>query len=167
LESLLDGIGLAVLALDLDHAVGPDVAGALPWLPVRDACADTVMAFQMLEHMPLEMLGQCLNELRRAAKRTVLISLPDQTPFWNPQPTSSRLEALAIAFHHWTWARQTWRFGRTAEIDPEHFWEIGHDNVTPETVIGAALGAGLKLKRTFRNPYFSYHAFFEFERVLV
>ena len=167
LEILLDRAGLHVIALDLDYAVSPNLVGVLPRLPVKDACTDVVMAFQVLEHMPIEMLQDCLMELRRVARMAILISLPDQTPFWQSYPTSSRMESLAIRFHHWSWARQTWRFEKSVPLDPEHFWEIGHENISSETIVEIAERSGLRLARMFRNPCFTYHTFFVFERVTI
>lgn len=165
LEQLLSQAGFRVIGLDLDHAVSPNVVGVLPQLPMRDAFTDVVMAFQVLEHMPIEMLQDCLLELRRVASKAVLISLPDQTLGWQSPPTSSRMEALAIRFHHWAWARQEWQFRATTPLDPEHFWEIGNDDVTCETITAVATNSGLKLVRLFRNPCFAYHTFFVFDRI--
>lgn len=163
LELLLGRAGFQVIGLDLDCAVHPNIVGVLPRLPLRNACIDVAMAFQVLEHMPIEMLSDCLLELRRVARKAVLISLPDQTPFWKSDPTSSRMEALAIRLHHWAWARQTRRFDVLVGVDPEHFWEIGFGTITNETIADVAADSGLVLRHVFRNPCFSYHAFFIFE----
>lgn len=162
LELLLHRAGYRVIGLDLDYDVLPAMVGVLPRLPVRDRCVDVAMAFQILEHMPIEMLEDCLRELRRVATDTVLISLPDQTQFQEFRPSSSRLESLAIRFHQWTWERQKWRFEISTPLDPEHFWEIGHDNITHERIVAVALNSRLKLVRSFRNPCLPYHAFFVF-----
>lgn len=164
LELLLRQAGFRAIGLDLDPGVSSDVVGTLPRLPMKDACIDVAMAFQVLEHLPFEMFKECLLELRRVARKAILISLPDQTPFWPSTQTSSRMESIAIEFHHWTWKRQTWRFSMKHPLDPEHFWEIGHSNITYETINQLAVDAGLEPNRQLRNPCFSYHTFFVFDR---
>jgi hypothetical protein len=164
LEMLLRHSGAQALALDLDFSLQPNIVGGLPRLPVQDACVDVTMAFQVLEHLPFEMLPDCLLELSRVARKAVLISLPDRTAFWQSHPTSSRLEALAIWFHHWAWARKRLRLKALPPIDPEHFWEIDSAAITSKTIVTLAANSGLSLHHLFRNPYFAYHVFFYFEK---
>lgn len=163
LELMLSRAGYLVAGLDLSHSFHPSIVGALPSLPLRDKCVDVAMAFQVLEHIPFEMLEACLTALRRVSRTTVIISLPDRTPFWQSGPTSSRLEALAARFHRWAWARQAWRFETAVMTDPQHFWEIGHGCVTSETIVSVARSSGLVQRDTFRNPCFAYHTYFIFD----
>lgn len=46
-------------------------------LPFPDAHVDTVMAIDVLEHIPWEDVPQALKEARRVARRKVLITMPD------------------------------------------------------------------------------------------
>lgn len=165
LELLLARSSLHVIGIDLDPALQPDIIGVLPFLPLRDSCVDVAMAFQVLEHMPFGMLGDCLRELRRVARARVIVSLPDRTPFFPFHPTTSRLEALALSFYRWTWTRQRWRYAESTYVDPQHFWEIGNPGITAKTIVEQGAAVGLNILELCRNPYFPYHTFFLFARM--
>jgi ubiquinone/menaquinone biosynthesis C-methylase UbiE len=64
----------------VDHAddLQPDVVADILHLPFEDNSFDVVVACQVLEHLPFEKLPQALKELKRVAKRYVLIDIPQK-----------------------------------------------------------------------------------------
>ena len=164
LEQMLIQLGHTVVGVDIDPLVMPDLIALLPQLPFSDNSFDTVMAFQVLEHMPLELLSDCFSEMGRVSRAKVIISLPDQSPLSEIAVPTSGLEKLAVRFHKWTVRRQKWRQRVALQMDPEHFWEMGIDGVTEETVLATACEAQLDFAQMLRNPCFSYHRFFIFDK---
>jgi SAM-dependent methyltransferase len=52
------------------------VRASLPHLPFADGCFDTVLVFDVLEHVPQE--AEALRELRRVTRRRVILSVPNE-----------------------------------------------------------------------------------------
>jgi SAM-dependent methyltransferase len=85
------------------YAVGVDLMAWRSWrarfllgdvscLAIGDRMFDTVLAFEVLEHVPD--LNAALAELRRVARRNIILSVP------NCQPAPD-LAAAGLTYHHW------------------------------------------------------------------
>lgn len=97
--------GLRLVTMDIDWRLGPDLAGSITHLPFRDRAFPTIMAFEVLEHLPLELLPAAIHDLCRATSDQVVISVPQKT---------DRLRTF-ISLHI---LRRKWN-------DPQHHWELG------------------------------------------
>jgi ubiquinone/menaquinone biosynthesis C-methylase UbiE len=62
------------------------------WLPFKANAFDTVLAFEVLEH--IYDVDRAIAELYRVARKNIIVSVPDCTP--NPV-----LRDAGLAFHHW------------------------------------------------------------------
>ena len=67
--------------VDADRAVEADVLASVTALPFDDSSFDAVLCAEVLEHLPLDEVVPALRELGRVARRTVIVSVPDQRPF--------------------------------------------------------------------------------------
>jgi hypothetical protein len=152
LKQLLEKQNRRVLDLDLDFLTKPDIIGALPFLPFPDKSIDVVMCFQMLEHLPFNILGSCMKEIKRIAKEYILLSLPDRT--------RSKSQIAKYFIYRNLKHPLSWRKYQLIPISKEHFWEIGHSTITEDTLLRVMGNEGLQLVKHFRNPYNSYHHFF-------
>jgi len=66
------------------HSRGLDVVVCdARFLPFKDSLFDTVLAGELLEHLPN--MGLALSEIQRVSKKRVIISLPHE--FWKGDPT--------------------------------------------------------------------------------
>jgi SAM-dependent methyltransferase len=63
-------------------------------LPVVSQAVDTVLAVHVLEHLPAEASGRALTQLRRAARRRVVIAVPLEEV---PDPTFGHVQAFDLA----------------------------------------------------------------------
>lgn len=153
LEYLLRGAGLRVVSLDMATDVGPTAVGLLPDLPLAAESVDGAMAFQVLEHMPFDLLQVCLASLARVSRYAVIISVPNCAPLELARRPSVRRRLLNV------W-RNDGGSHPSPTLDPEHFWEIGYDNLSPGQIVDAATAVGLELDQQFRNEHFLYHHFF-------
>jgi len=160
LSAILDRFGVETITVDMDAALAPNVVAALPDLPLADACADAVVSFETLEHLPLDRLGPCLAELARVSREHVLISVPRRMGILARLRRKLRrtwFAAKGAPRHHHP------RGGVRSRKAPEHQWEIGH-GADADTVIDAARRVGLALVRRFSPPYCEHHCFFVFRK---
>lgn len=152
LKYLLEKNDVHVIDLDLDWNTKPNVSAALPFLPFSDKSIDVVMCFQILEHLPLIMFGATIKELKRVAKEFILLSLPDQTI-----TNSQRLKY----FIYKTFNRPVeWNIYKLRQIDTEHFWEIGHSNISDFAIVNMIKNENLEIIKDFRNQNNRFHHFF-------
>ena len=187
--AVLAARGFDVTTIDFDEALDPDIVADVRDLPVADDAFETVLAAEVLEHIPWDDLPRALSELGRVATRAVVVSVPDARPAvvisaW--LPNAAHLIRLAfrrkIALRHVVWAaslRTSWRRegGRVRKLvsferlnaephafDGEHYWELGTRGAAPEDFVELADAAGLALATSYRSSTFPYHHFFVFAR---
>lgn len=155
LAALLRHLGRSVLTLDPARELGPDVVGSLPQLPFQDDSFDLVCAFEVLEHMPLELLGVNLGEMGRVAVRNVIITVPDQREIHRGKL------GLRISVGQKAYSKTLWQRPLGSLTNPrEHYWEIGLEGVSAETVKDQAQRQGLKsISNYFVRPWFHVFVF--------
>ncbi len=158
LAFLLRKRGKLIFTVDHNPGISPDLIGILPQLPLVSRSVDAVLCFQVLEHLPYGLLETCLGELTRVCKRFVVVSVPDQTVRSSPK------QRLALRVYETIHFPARWK-PLPSDIDPEHFWELGHNGVSAENIIDIATKCVLGLVNHFRNDLFLYHHFFVFERL--
>lgn len=140
---------------DINPRLQPCRVCSLPNLPFSSRSFDVSMCFEVLEHLPFEMLESSLRDLGRLSKLKVLISLPNQGPVILRR--SWKHHVLQIS--RLRWLRRT--RSREKKLPPEHYWEIGFGAVTEATIVQACRSAGLEVVEQLRPPMFPYHHFFE------
>ncbi|MGI6368485.1 MAG: class I SAM-dependent methyltransferase [Anaerolineae bacterium] len=133
--------GITAYGIDLDSALGPDVVATVLELPWASESCDVVACFEVLEHLPWEMLRPALLELHRVCRRHALISLPDASRVLRVH-LSRLLERKQIPL----------RFipARPHVFDGQHYWEIGKRGYDLERVSVAMQEVGFVLEHTFR-----------------
>ena len=146
--------GSIVYSLDFDRRLGPDVEGDVRALPFKDSTFDVVAAFEVLEHIPIEMFEPAINELARVSKKHVIISLPDMSRNFL---VSLRIygilnKQLELPFPS--------RFKQEVNrFNGEHYWEIGKKGFELESINARIEKTGLKListSRPFNAPCFRF-----------
>lgn len=78
----LKKMGLNVTTCDFDEALKPDVLADIRCLPLSDNSFGVVTAFEVLEHIPFEDVPKTLTELKRVSSKTVILSLPYRSSFF-------------------------------------------------------------------------------------
>jgi SAM-dependent methyltransferase len=153
--------GAAVVTLDIDSTLRPDVIGSVFELPFGEGAFDAAACFQMLEHLPFDRFVPALREMRRVARVGMALSLPDCS--------------LALTFRFgirnprkdgwvgaWTVQPSTWALRRfkTVPNSAGHYWEIGRHG-TPLSVVRRAIAeGGWRIEKEFRTAENAYHRFF-------
>lgn len=153
--ALLRHFGYQIHTLDFANDLRPDFFGKLPQLPFCSKAFDVVCAFEVLEHIPFEALGICLREMRRVARKRVILSLPDQ------QELHGKRIKIDLRVGRWTYKGAWWHvpFGRLTN-PKQHFWELGFDGVSPQTVVDVGIRESLTfVSSRFVSPWFHYFIF--------
>lgn len=143
--------GLAVETLDIDAVHGPDHVGSVEDIPLPDRSFDVVTCFEVLEHLPFELVPRALREMGRVSRRAVLFSVPDVRYFLELDLAlfSSRRRFQYLA----SFPRLTNRKLRPPRPGG-HQWEIGRPGF-PVARVAGAIPPELRLVRDYRiqgNP---------------
>jgi SAM-dependent methyltransferase len=151
----LRSLGVDVHTLDADARLEPDTVGSVTQLPFGDAEFDVACCFETLEHLPFESFGAAVKELARVARRWVVLSLPDVTPY---------------ARIHVEWGFKKTRVHKFFDLpnknpsrhqfDGEHHWEVGKRGYPLSRVIAEIESAGLAVDATPRIEEDAWHRFF-------
>jgi ubiquinone/menaquinone biosynthesis C-methylase UbiE len=81
-QSYLRDLGIKVMTCDFDNSTKPDIVADIRKIPCEASTFDTVVAFQVLEHIPFADLGKAIDELCRISKKRVIISVPYRSSFF-------------------------------------------------------------------------------------
>jgi SAM-dependent methyltransferase len=132
--------GVGVSTLDFDEDVEPDVVGSVTKIPLADDSVDAALCAQVLEHLPWDDASLAMRELARVARRGVVLTVPDISPFagaatplyWAPyidrvrRTTPQTRVGLAVALIRRRIRLRDWLFTRFV---PAH-WGLGGGAVT-------------------------------------
>lgn len=145
--------GSEIKTMDIDSDLSPDILGDIRSIPIGDDSFDIVLAFEVLEHIPLGDLTQALGELARVSRKHVLISVPH----------SSIHLALAVKMPRTLIRTFSFNFGDISVehvFDGEHNWELGTDLMSSRQ-FREKLKEYFRVVDDFRCPLFPYHHFFK------
>jgi len=155
-SGIIHQLGFNVTTFDIDPLLLPDVAGRLPELPFKNNAFYSVCAFEILEHIPFELFGSCLREIKRVASKRIIISVPDQRKLHRGEISVS----FKIFNHSYKKTFFRKKLNSLGNFE-EHYWEIGFNGISPKTIIEIAEEVYLEpLKTYFRDPWYR---FFEFK----
>lgn len=158
LSDYLRRAGVPPTRLDVDPALHPDVVAALPRLPFPDGSFDTVLCYEVLEHLPFALFAPSVRELRRVARRSVALSLPDYQRYLKIDSKLSKVWSIHFVV-------TLPRLVLPAQPgDSEHCWEIGKRGTRQRRVLAELAGAGLTVRRHFRPLETPYHHFFDLSK---
>ncbi len=144
----------SLVSLDVDPALGPDVAASVLALPFGDGAFDVVMCCQVLEHLPFGEFASGVGELSRVARRAVLVSVPDVRMY-----LAARVRLPRIGWRTFALSPERYTLG-PYRYDGEHHWEIGYRGTRYRDVTRAIRSTGARIVRAYRNPDLPYHSCF-------
>ncbi len=149
-------LGLSVTTFDFDETLAPDIVGDVRALArhAGEGCADAVLAFQVLEHLPFGDFETALRQMALASRRNVILSLPYYG--WDAA-VRARIWKKKFSFGFRISKNPPWSF------NGEHHWEIatrGHSLAKVREVINRVLD----IERDYFCADYPYHYFFECRR---
>lgn len=150
--------GINLTTCDFDKELNPDKVGDIRNLPFEDKSFDTVMACEVLEHIPFSDFEKSLKELRRVSKKNVIISLPYSCMYFE------NIFKIAVPFFN-----KKFRFSmrmpyffikiKLNSKNKEHYWEIGRKKYS-KNKIQAVIKKYFSIKKEFHPDLNSNHYFF-------
>jgi len=153
LSRYLRAKGMEVHTVDVDERLGPDTVASVVDLPFDDQHFDLVACFETLEHIPWDQFAPAVTELRRVAKRWVLLSLPDASPYLRIDiegPGKRRIQRLK---------ELPYPRPEPHQFDGEHYWEMGKAGFSRKRIIAELAAVGLEVEERLRVFELPYHHF--------
>ncbi len=144
--------GLSLSTLDFDPALRPTVAGDLRTMPLADNSFDTILIAEVLEHLPWDAFVPALVELRRVARRHVIVTLPCPLVGFN---IGLNVPILEPRF----WALGFRQLSRP-RFDGQHYWELDRLGYPKRRIRAAMREAGFEVEKEFRPGLSLYNYFF-------
>ena len=150
-------IGISVLTVDIAPDLEPDVVASAIALPFPNNAFDSVLAAEVLEHIPYSDVPKALSEICRVTKTYAVVSLPHAGyifSFGFKVPAIRRLDFIVKIPFFW----------RRHRFNGEHYWELGKRGSSVRKVKKHMEDAGFTVgeqKRFFDDPA---HIFFFLEK---
>lgn len=118
-SEILKRMNVKVITLDIDPKLRPTVCADVTALPFLDKSFDTVLAAEILEHIPFSEVPKALRELSRLTGKSIVITLPHFSHFAPSMalklfpyvPRFSKVFPISLPVKH--------------KFDGQHYWEIG------------------------------------------
>ena len=154
----LENQGLRVMTADHSDEKRPTVLADVRQLPFSEGSFNTVVAFQILEHLEFDSFVPCLRELARVARDNVIVSIPNAT---------SRI-AVSASLPRIGSVRKVWDIPFTKRksvlVKPFHHWEIGVEGYPLQRIRDCMAEAALDIEKEFRFVENPYHHFFVLQK---
>jgi ubiquinone/menaquinone biosynthesis C-methylase UbiE len=154
---VLHQAGVNVTRMDFDESLEPDVVAEVTEMPFADGAFDIVACFEVLEHLPFDLVPQALRELCRVSRAHVLFSVPD----WDHD---LRMEVCLPGLGRRRLRFSLPRLVRCTLACRRHYWEIGANGCSLERLIQEIEAAGLRIVETYRAWELSYVRFFRLRK---
>jgi ubiquinone/menaquinone biosynthesis C-methylase UbiE len=161
LSNYLKSKGLNIITCDFDESLKPDIVADIRNLPFEENQFDTVVAFEILEHLPFKDFKNCLNQLHKVTKRHLIISLPYSgiyIEFILKFPLIMKLFKKPIFNILLSIPLFTHRFS-----SKQHYWEVGRKGYSRNRIKNL-LKQKFIIKKDFRPPINSHHWFLVLEK---
>lgn len=150
-------LGINVTTCDFDPELNPDVIADVRNLKESflENQFDTVVAFQVLEHLPFNEFDRCLQQLKYVAKKSIIISLP------HAGLTMSAI--LQLRHRTWKFARKFPRgqpYSFEKEGGGQHYWEVGVKGSSKKEVLNV-IERHFHVVKSYLIPEHPYHLMIE------
>jgi len=135
--------GVDVVTVDVNPMLEPDILADVTDLPLRTGGFEVILCAEVLEHLEFADVGQALSELRRVARRAVVLFVPDAGRCMRVHIDLPLLGGVHRVFElPGLWHMKTpW---------PDHRWELGLNGVGFGRLRSVLDDAGLSIERTYR-----------------
>ncbi len=155
----LRALGISVVTLDVQPELRPDVLGSVTAIPMPDKCIDVAVCCQVLEHLPFAEFQSALTELRRVARRGLVLSLPDASRYAEMRVAAPLVGRRGFAWSPPRLSPPSMPPSRWAEMG--HHWEIGYRGYGFRRVCQGIQASGWKIIRDWRVYELPWHHFFD------
>jgi predicted SAM-dependent methyltransferase len=150
----LKGKGIKIVSMDILAELAPLVVGAVEKIPFAKESFDSILCCEVLEHLPYSSFVPSVKNLAEAARRFIILSLPDVSTVYRVHLELPRMKKIKTMFHH-PYPRPV-----PHTYDGEHHWEIGKKSYSLKRIMADFTLCGLDIIETYRVFEFPYHRFF-------
>lgn len=157
-SNYLRQMGLKVTTCDFDKSLEPDVVADIRKMPFKANSFDTVVACQVLEHIPFDDFEKSLSELRRVTKKNAVISVS-----YNHYYLENLFKIILPFFERQFYFTIKIPFFPKYKQDKEHYWELGRKNYSKRKV-RKLIKKHFKISREFQPVLNSNRYFFILEK---
>ncbi len=159
-QVLKDYLHYPVKTMDINPALQPDIIDDITRpRQVSEKSFDMVTCFEVLEHMPFEKSIEAFGEMKKIARKYILLSLPDMRYF-----VSLRLSVFGTLPVTLFKLFSTRRFRRKNSVfGKDHFWEIGvkvDDVHYSPGFVKDKMFRDVQVVADFRCPYVPWHHYY-------
>ena len=147
--------GVQMASLDLDRALSPTVVGSITQLPFKTGSFGTVMACEVLEHLPFESFIPALAEMARVSRQYAIISVPNVGRVWQYQLHVPGFGVVRKSLDVSWWRRRKQPLGTG-----QHYWELELEGYPRSRIEAGIQTAGWTLTEQKRVWEMPAHHFF-------
>ncbi len=157
-EEIIRSASISVVGIDIDPRLKPDICCSVLDLSILEKVFDAVLCCQVLEHIPFDLFGSALKEIRRITKGTLVLSLPDVRRFLSLRLTTPLLGSINFQCSLPRLRKKPFDVKRTESMG--HHWEIGFAGFEYAKVVSVIEASGWEVKEHFRVDDMPWHSFF-------
>ena len=123
-SSYLKSNGYDITTCDLDAHRNPDIVGDIRNIPINDNSFDSVIACEILEHIPWNDFELALSELHRVSRKYVIISIPYKALSFQ---LILKTPLIGYLFNNYfiSLVARIPLFLKKHKFDGDHYWEMG------------------------------------------
>lgn len=147
--------GIKVKTLDISSDLKPDIVASVENIPLADNSVELILCAEVLEHLPFEKFEPCLRELKRVAKKYLVLSLPHFGPSLKFSLKTPFLRQIQLA----------WKipYQPKHQTGGKHQWEIGKKGFSPGK-IRKIISQYFYVRKDFIPFENQYHHFYILEK---
>lgn len=144
--------------VDIANDLYPNIVADVTKLPFAGGSFDTVCAFEVLEHLPFDRFIIAMQEMKRVARKNIIISLPH----WG-RHLSIEIRLPYFKKIRWQHKFNFWPIRHV--FGGEHYWEIGKRGYGLKNIKKIIFAAGLVVSEDYIAFNSPYHHFFVLKKI--
>lgn len=171
---ILKNSGVKYKSVDIERTLTSDYIADIRKLPIKDNMFDTVCAFQVLEHIPFRDFEKALGEMRRVARRNVVISIPYSTFYFSMSFQFFSLSIFKKLYHFLNikpnnpinlGLRLPTFFLTDQGMTKHHYWEMGRKGYSKKRIRESITNVNFKIIKESGRLLYPYHYFYVLKKI--
>ena len=153
-----------IITCDIDKKKLPDFVADIRYLPFKKNYFDTIITFEVLEHLPWGCISKIIEELHRITKKNLIISVPYSSHHFEFVIKFPFIRKILKKDFIDLFLRIPFAVRDIRTIGEPHYWEIGRRSYSLKK-FKKNLENNFKIITEIRPLLHSYHYFFVLEKL--